>query len=353
MTETAPMSPYVSNTTLEQIAATLADAERVVLTTHAKPDGDALGSVVALGRALEKQGKQVERWIIPPLTPMLRILTRDAPVKLCGDEPDADGPAPTMEPDRIVVLDTGAWSQLESLEPWLAERPEKIIVVDHHLRGDTLGDMLYVDAKAAAACEIVAQLIDVMGVEYDDVIRPALYVGIASDTGWFRFSNTRAATFELAARLLREGVDHARLYSQLEQGERPQKLQLMIRALDSLRLIADGRAAVMVLRASDFDDTGARQEETERFVDLPQIVHDVQAVALIAETEDGVRMSFRSKPGRNAINVSELAQHFGGGGHARAAGARVSQPVDDVLDELMTRIQAVVESHAAAKDARR
>ncbi|MEX0742154.1 MAG: bifunctional oligoribonuclease/PAP phosphatase NrnA, partial [Phycisphaeraceae bacterium] len=294
------MSPYVSNTTLEQIADALEDdVKSVVLTTHAKPDGDALGAVVALGRALEKRGKQVERWIIPPLTPMLRVLTGEAPVKLVGP----DGDAPSIEPDRIVVVDTGAWSQLEPLKPWLQPRSKKVIVIDHHLRGDAIGDMLYVDAHAAAACEIIANLIDVMGVDYDPVISPALYVGVASDTGWFRFSNTRAETFELAARLLRQGVNHAALHAKLEQGERPEKLQLMIRALDSLKLIADGRAAVMVLRESDFADTGARQEETERFVDLPQIVHDVQAVVLIAETpENGVRMSFRSKPGPHSIN---------------------------------------------------
>lgn len=347
MADTA-MSPYVSNTTLERIAATLDDAETVVLTTHAKPDGDALGAVVALGRALERRGKQVERWIIPPLSPMLRVLTREAPVKLCGEGEGCDGPAPTIESDRIVIVDTGAWSQLESLQHWLSPRGEKTIVIDHHLRGDTIGDMLYVDTKAAAACEVVARLIDVMGVQYDNVISPALYVGIASDTGWFRFSNTRAETFELAARLLRNGVDHAGLHARLEQGERPQKLQLMIRALDSLRLLADGRAAVMVLRASDFDDTGARQEETERFVDLPQIVHDVQTVALIAETEDGVRVSFRSKPGPHSINVSELAQRFGGGGHARAAGARMAQPLDKVERELIEEIEAAMEARDAA-----
>src|SRR5690606_21036827 len=99
----------------------------------------------------------------------------------------------------------------------------------------------------------------------------------------FRFSNTRPMTHELAARLLRCGVDHAHLYQQLEQTERPAKLALMIRALDSLQLLADGRAAVMVLRAEDFAQTGANLEETERFVDIPQTVSTVQIVVLITE----------------------------------------------------------------------
>jgi phosphoesterase RecJ-like protein len=254
-----------------------------------------------------------------------------------------NGSAPTdqpqNEPDRIVVVDTGAWSQLDPMRAWLEQRAERTIVIDHHLRGDEVGDMRFIDAKAAAACEIVADLIDLLGVEHDAVIRDALFVGIASDTGWFRFSNARPRTHELAARLLREGVDHAALYGQLEQGDRPEKLRLLIRALDSLKLIRDGRAAVMTLRQADFEDTGANSEETERFVDLPQIVRDVQLVVLITEQQEGpTRLSFRSKSIEDAVNVSRLAQQFGGGGHARAAGAKVDAPIDVVEQRVIDAI---------------
>lgn len=327
------MTPYESNTTLTAIADKLRAAKRIVITTHAKPDGDALGSVVALAEALEAMGKTAERWIMPPIPGNLSMLARDGHLHLHETEAD---PLPEGEPDAIVIVDTGAWTQLAPMRAWLEPRRDRAVLLDHHLRGDDVAALRYIDSSAAAAALIVAALIDELGVEYDDVMRDAIYVGIASDTGWFRFSNTTAATHELAARLLRLGVDHAELYSKLEQAERPEKLQLMIRALDSLKLVADGNVAVMTLRRSDFEDTGAMQEETERLVDLPQVVGDVQVVVLITETDNGtVRLSFRSKPGDDAVDVNEMARQFGGGGHARAAGAKVEAPLAEVRRKVL------------------
>lgn len=329
---------YESNCTLDKIAEMLRQAQRVMITTHAKPDGDALGSLVALGEALKQMGKPVQRWVMPPVPGNLRLLSDEVELVEIGDAgPDENA----AEPDCIVVLDTGAWSQIEPLHGYLAARHERVIVIDHHLRGDEVGAAMYVDGKAAACCQIVADLIDLLPVEWNALICRALFVGLASDTGWFRFSNTTAETHELAARLLRCGVGHAELYSQLEQGERPEKLRLLIRALDSLRLVNAGKAAVMTLRVSDFADTGAMPEETERFVDVPQAVRNVRLVALITEQSDGpVRLSFRSKPGPGAINVSQLAQQFGGGGHARAAGAKF----DGTLEEAERKVTAALES---------
>lgn len=326
---------YASNTTLNRIAARLAEAQRVLLTTHAKPDGDALGAVAALGRALELKGKTVERRIIPPVPPALagvfngtKLVTHNGPDAAVGDF------------DAVVVVDTGAWSQLDALRPWLETQHDKAIVIDHHLHGDDVGAAKFIDATAAAACEIVADLIDEMGVAHDALIRDALFVGIASDTGWFRFSNCSPRTHELAARLQSEGVDHAALYAATEQGERPQKLQLMVRALDSLRMVADSRAAVMCLRLKDFAETGARPDETERFVDIPQVVGDVQVVALVVEQAEGpTRVSLRSKPGDGAVDVNALARRFGGGGHARAAGAKIAQPIDGAVDAVVSGIE--------------
>jgi phosphoesterase RecJ-like protein len=329
---------YHSNTTLHQIGQVLRGSSRIVVTTHAKPDGDALGSVIALCRALERMGKTVEPWVMPPLMESLRVLTGHTQVHVYSD-----GQPLPMEPDRIVVVDTGAWSQLDPLRKWIEPRREKTIVIDHHLRGDDVGASLYVDAEAAATAEIIADLIDDMGVGYDLPIANALYVGIASDTGWFRFSNCRPRTHELAARLMRCGVDHAQLYITLEQAERHEKLALIIRALDSLQTIAGGRAAIMTLRHSDFKETGARMEETERLVDIPQVVQDVQVVVLLTEMADGsTRFSFRSKPGDDAVDVNEMARHFGGGGHARAAGAKTRLQLDDAKTKLIAAIESAM-----------
>jgi phosphoesterase RecJ-like protein len=177
-------------------------------------------------------------------------------------------------------------------------------------------------------------------VPFDHAIAEALFVGIASDTGWFRFSNTRPQTHRLAARLLEFGIDHADLHMRLEQAERPEKLGLMTRALDSLQLVAGGKAAVMTLRQRDFAETGARYEETERLVDLPQVVQSVHVVALITETAEGtIRVSFRSKPDDEPIDVNELARQFGGGGHARAAAAKTALKLPEGRDRVVKAIE--------------
>ncbi len=329
---------YQSNTTLAAIADRLSGVRRIMLTTHAKPDGDALGSIVALGRALRQRDKTVEYRVLPPLPPNLVFAGDGAALVVHEGAAAAD----IAEPDLIVITDTGAWSQLDALRDWLAPRRQKVIVIDHHLHGDDVAAERFVDARAAAACEIVADLIGAMGVAIDRPMAEALFLGIASDTGWFRFSNTRPNTHRLAARLLERGVDHAALYARTEQGERHEKLALLTRALQNMQTIADGHAALLTLRARDFEQTGARPDETERLVDLPQTVEDVRVVALVVEQGQQTRVSFRSKPGDDAIDMNQLAQRFGGGGHARAAGAKVEKPIDPVREQVIEAIEAAL-----------
>lgn len=333
------MIGYVSNVDLPEVADALLEVDSILITTHAKPDGDAIGSAVALAHALTLAGKSVELWIMPPIPEPLRIIADRFPTHLVGDE---HGGYPEMEPDRIVIVDTGSWSQLESFRDWLEPRWARCTIIDHHLKGDDVAVARFILPTAAATAEIIAHLIDLIDIPIDELIGEALFVGIASDTGWFRFSNTYPATHELAARLLRFGVDHSRLYRLTEQGERPEKLALLQRALDSLEFI--GTVGVMMtLRNEDFDESGAWLEETERFVDLPQMVAHVETVILLTETPDGtIRLSFRSKPGPDAIDVSALASEFGGGGHARAAGAKVqNKPLDQVKQEIRNALKKI------------
>jgi phosphoesterase RecJ-like protein len=343
------MSNYISNVTLEQAAGLLAGARRVVIATHAKPDGDACGSVAALAGVLRARGQQVLAALIPPVPANLRFLVEAEPaLHVCPERGDDSAAAAAVAgADLIAILDTGAWAQLAPLRPVLSPALERTLIVDHHLSGDVAARYRYIDGAAAAACEVVAELLDRLapGVPLSPAVCQALFVGVAADTGWFRFSNTRAQSHELAARLLRLGVDQADLYHKLEQNERPAKLALLARAVQSLSLLANNRAAIMVLHAADFAQTGALIEETEQLVDLPRAVGSVQVVALIVEppVQDGprprpgggaIRISFRSKPGPHAIDASALAQRFGGGGHARAAGAKVAAPLEEVIERV-------------------
>ena len=357
-----PRGGYASTCGLAEAAARIAragDGTRL-LVTHAKPDGDALGSVMAVQRTLHDLGIRADAVVVPPVPVPLRRLPGFERVEVW-----TEAWAPPADVDQVVVLDTGAWSQLGPLAPFVEANLGQTLIIDHHLGGDVAAPFRLIDGEAAAACEIVAEVVQALvrpdhpqGKRQGDtagykplpaVTRDALFVGIASDTGWFRFSNVRPRTLELAAALIRMGCEHASLYGRLEQSDRPEKLDLLTRALRSLVRVPEADAAVMVLRSEDFKETGARQEETERLIDVPQSVDTINVVVLLSEAagkgQTVTRMSFRSKPvgvdGRDPVNVSDLAGRFGGGGHARAAGARQDGPVSEVLPRVLEALRGL------------
>ena len=341
------LNEYTSNIDLDQAAAFLREAQgRIAVLTHTKPDGDAGGSVVALVSALRAMGKDAVGLLVPPILPGLSPMVSVPGVQVVDDV--AQIPAA----QHYVIVDTGAWSQVGPLRELIEEHLDHTTIFDHHLAGDIPAARRYIDSKSAAAAEIIADLVEMLvdvpalDKEVGKIINEALFTGISSDTGWFRFSNVTPRTHTLAARLIDRGVDHANLFGRLEQSERPEKLALLIRAVGSLQLLADGKAAIMTLRVADFDETGALPEETERLIDIPQAVSSIQAIALITEVHHGegiqTRISFRSKPLANAVNVSQLAEQFGGGGHARAAGAKLDAPVDEVVQRVVEALTAAV-----------
>ena len=213
------------------------DGPTLVL-THAKPDGDAFGSVVALVATLQTLGKTARGVLVPPIPRSLALQRGFELADVFGDDYELP-----FDPALCVIVDTGAWSQLGPMRRFIEPRLDRTLVLDHHLSGDIRAADRYVNGAAAAACEIIAELVELLlpsvgegdrtsGRRETDaagfkalppVIREALFIGIASDTGWFRFSNTRPQTHELAAKLVRQGVDHAELYQRLEQCERPEK----------------------------------------------------------------------------------------------------------------------------------
>ncbi|MGB0766560.1 MAG: DHH family phosphoesterase [Phycisphaeraceae bacterium] len=346
------MTDYTSTITLDRAAQRLAETTGpITVITHSKPDGDAAGTLVALVTALNAIGKQARGVLSPPITDALGFLAESHAIQVADDPNDFPN-----DTDRLVIVDTGAYSQLGPLAEPTRGLLDRTLILDHHLSGDIEAKEKYIDPTAAAAAEIIAELIDrlvgdrAIGAQARQTINDALFTGIASDTGWFRFSNVTPKTHRLAADLIAAGVDHTGLYARLEQAERPEKLKLLIRAVESLELLSDDRAAVMTLRAKDFAETGARTEETERLIDLPQQVGSVQVIALISEAQTDLgpqtRVSFRSKPTTHAVNVAELAATFGGGGHARAAGAKIDEPIDLVRPRIVAALAEAVGSAA-------
>jgi phosphoesterase RecJ-like protein len=294
---------------------------------HARPDGDAIGSALGLARAAESASKTA------------RLLSPDPIPKryesFCGGRvfaPPADFAALADAADLVVIVDTCAFSQLEVLEAELRGRRDKIVVVDHHETFDDIGSAQWIDTSAAAAGVMAAELIEALGWQVDLPTAEALMAAVATDTGWLQFANTDARCLRMVARWLELGLRTDKLYRRIYQQDRPQRLALMARMLETLELYAGGRLAAMTIRKADFQATGATSDETENFVNEALRIGSVETAILLVENDNCVRVSLRS---RDALNVAEIARRFGGGGHARAAGLRTSENIDKLRNRLI------------------
>ena len=338
---------WTGNATLADAAARLRGAGRVVVTTHAKPDGDAVGSVLACVRTLRRAGADATALFLALWFERFDPFVRGTPV-VRAPEGDAGAIAALGGPDAVLICDTGSWAQLRDARAWLEPLRERAIVIDHHPTGDEeVAATRVIDPSAAAACEMACDLcVDLLGVASArdlplEVAEP-LYLGIATDTGFFRYSNTTGRTMRLAADLLEAGVDQSFVLRISEQSDRPARLRLIARALASIEFLDDGRVAVMSLSHEDFAQSGADLDDAGGLTDLAQSVESVRAVAVLTELEPGVtKVSMRSKPpapGEKDADVSSVARALGGGGHVRAAGVRLEEP----LGEARARISAAL-----------
>ena len=337
------MNEYRSNATVEQVAERISSARRVLLTTHTKPDGDALGSALALWRALEAKDIDADVFLMGPLEPRLRDIAGDTPYQLADHKP------PAGDYDLVIVLDTGSWTQLEPIADWLRQRYDQIVGIDHHVKGDDVASMRLIDTTAASTTQILVPLLEAMGCELTTGpggVAEAIFVGLATDTGWFRYSSADARAYRLAARLLELGVDKTRLYQTIEETFRPQRLALQARALASLQLVLDGAVAIMSLRPNDFREAGGSVQDISELVNTPMTVRTIRVSILLAETAPKrTKLSFRSKPDmpgltcRAGVDVNLLAQQFGGGGHKHAAGAGVNMDADEARAALIEALE--------------
>jgi bifunctional oligoribonuclease and PAP phosphatase NrnA len=342
------MNDYRTNTTFDEVAQRLLAARRILITTHGKPDGDAMGSCLALARALESRGKVASIFLAGPVERSLIVIAGITPFTLLENERPGD------DYDAAVVLDTGAWSQLESIKPWLQKHHAKVIGIDHHPRGDAeVAAMRIIEPTAVSTTAILISLLDALGFEFChggggvNSVPEALFAGLVTDSGWFRYPNAKAEAFEIAAKLLRCGIDKPRLYQILEESYSPARLAIEARALASLQYACGGSIAIITLTTQDFAETGAAVEELTGIVNLPMVVGQVRVSILVAQEKpgDAVKFSFRSKPappGAPAgqfVDVNALAAKFGGGGHVHAAGAKVRKDLPSAKADLLAVLE--------------
>jgi bifunctional oligoribonuclease and PAP phosphatase NrnA len=284
---------------------------RLAVIGHARPDGDCIGSQVALARVLAALDHEVVCVNPDPVPRRLRFLLGGVPFL----QPDAFTPDGHL---AIFVDCADVDRPGQRLKSWF---PAPFGNIDHHLSGAGFGAHNFVDSASAATAEILAGMLLDNGLPVDAAAAEGLYTGILTDTGQFRFPSTSRRCFQLAAELLARGADPARAGFELYERESYGKLQLLQHFLSSFRMEADGRICIGLLPAGIFAATGSSPEDTEGMVDYTRAIDGVDIGVLLEAQPDGVKASLRAK--NPAFRLDLVATGFGGGGHACAAGLNV------------------------------
>ncbi len=314
---------------MQEISKFIREHQEFAITAHARPDGDSLGSELALAAALKQLGKQVEIVNADPHPqaylglPGIDHIRRDR--RLRGKY------------DAVFVLETNelARTGLTGLDQHF------IINIDHHRNTLPFGNLNFVDANAAAVGEIIFELIRQLGVLITPDIATNLYVAILTDTGSFQFSNTTAHTFRVAEQLVLAGAKPAEIAQSVYMSHPKSKLRLLARVLETLALDPSERIAWVLLTQEMLKETGANPTETEGLVNYPLSLEGVVAVAFFREEgSNRYRVSLRSK---DNFDVASVAEYFGGGGHTNAAGLWVDGTFEEVRDKVIAQVAQALE----------
>ncbi len=311
----------------------LADAiqahSRFVLTTHVRPDADALGSELGMAGILEFFGKQVRIINASPVPPRLQFLD---PEKRCLHLGTQVTEAEALDADVHMVLDTSAWGQLAEMGTVFRRFQGLKLCIDHHAAAEDIGAVDMKDVTSEATGALVFQAARFLGAPITPGMANALYCAIATDTGWFRFPSTTGNTMRTIGELVDAGAQPNRLYEELYERDSLPRLKLLSRGLDRVMLDCDGQLAWTWVRIEDFAETGASPSDTEDFVNECLRITGTRAAFIgIEQANRNVKVSFRS---RAPYDISKIAEQFKGGGHKQASGATLAGPLMDALDKV-------------------
>lgn len=318
--------------TLEDIRRIVDQHKKFLITTHVNPDGDGIGSELALAHFLRKLGKSVSVVNHSKTPDHYQFLDPNREIIQFKPEQDRDR---VLEAEVIFILDTNQPDRLRSMEPFITQSKAVKIVIDHHLDAHGFADQYLIDEDATSTGEIVYRLlVSIDAHRLDKKIAETLYAAIMTDTGSFRYPRTDPEVHSIAAHLLQLGADPTQIYASIHESWSFGRMRLLGEALASMKLAYDGKLAYVVCTQQMFKDTGTTEVETDDFTTYPMSVKGVVVGILFNELARGTKISLRSK---GDIPINELAKEFGGGGHKNAAGARL---FEGTLEET---VKAVIE----------
>jgi len=323
-----PTTSMIKKSDFQQVIDLIHKSERILVTTHTKPDGDAIGCLVVMCDVLKSIGKKVKSLLLSPAPQWYQFLLNEKVPVLDEDIQLEELTAGRFgEFDLIMILDTNSPGQLPKFKDYLKQNEKPVLVIDHHRTADGLGAVELVESDAAATALVVIELLKYSGWKITEKIAEALFVAVATDTGWFRFNNTDSRVFSACAELIDAGAKPTEVYHKLYENFSQPRFKLMTAMLNTLELQLDGRYATMQITQTDFERTGATYADTENLINECRRISTVDTTALFIELNDGrIRCSLRSK---GTVDVGEIAAKFGGGGHKMAAGTFVPGPLDN------------------------
>lgn len=317
-----------------RIAEALKSRRNVLLLNHVAPDGDSLGSTLALAHALWARGQHATVGSADGVPQMYQFLPgSDRVLSVLPDQPAFDA---------VVFMECSTTDRAGSL----AQRAVGIplwINIDHHLNNAGYGDLVSYDVDAAAVGELVYPIVHHLTPTLDRATATCLMTALLTDTGSFRYASVRAQTFEVAAQLVAAGARPAEIYVAVYENRPPSAMRLMGAALARMSLSDDGRIAWTVVTQAMLHETGATMDQSEGIVSALRAIGGVQVALLFKEEPDGIRVSLRA----HGVRAHVIAEAFGGGGHAAAAGFTAQGPLDEVVGRTLEVVRR--ELRAAAR----
>ena len=314
--------------TLDNILEEIKKAESIVILTHENPDGDAVGSSIAMYLGLKELGKTPD--IIIPEFP--RAFENLPGIENIKKESDIENY------DLAIALDTASIKMLNGYSKYFEDAKTKI-VIDHHSSNTMFGDYNYVDQDSPACAQLLLVLFNYLNIEVSKEIGTDILAGIITDTGGFRYDGVTAETFELVAALCKKGVKVSKVYQKVFASTSKSKFFLHRIALDRLELLDNEKIAFTYITKNDENSVGAENGDYDGIVEQGRDIEGVEISIFLRETEKGIKASLRSK---DYVNVSELCRIFGGGGHIRAAGCTIPGTIEQVKTQILNQARAML-----------
>ena len=308
---------------LAKVAKALKRAKKIAIFTHLNPDGDALGSSFAMKYVLEAMGKQADVYLEAPMPEKFSYLGEDYLVG--GQETSTDA-------DTALVLDCGNFERLGTLADTCSKIP-CILCVDHHFSGEAFGTFCYKDSESAATAQMVYHLAKKLVKTIPEKACVAMYTGISTDSGHFKFSNVTQDTFSVASALLKSGMQHRKITEKLYDTVKYGKLVFMGKAAEQIQFFANGRIAMLKCPESFLAEYGLTYDDVEELPSFVLSVEGVEASILVKDRDEiSKRVSLR---GKDVLDLSYVASQFGGGGHKNAAAFVAKGEIDETLSNLI------------------